>query len=76
MALKKEGRVMLRDLELGLRGEFVVPLDGPPRTGQDNSAEQILKSDQISGKLFFPPSLTENTTQSPQYVGTCLGEKK
>lgn len=67
---------MLRDLELGLRGEFVVPLDGPPRAGQDNSAEQILKSDQISGKLFFLPSLMKNTTQSPQYVGTCLGGKE
>ena len=39
---KTERRVMLRYLELGLRSELVVPLDGPPRTGQDNSAGKIL----------------------------------
>lgn len=42
MVLKIQRRIMLRDLELGLRSKLAVPLDGPPRTGQDNSAGQIL----------------------------------
>lgn len=67
---------MLRDLELGLRGEFVVPLDGPPRTGQDNSAEQILKSDQISGKLFFPPSLNGKHHTVPSVCRHVFGGKE